>query len=169
MYHRRLGYVVLVSVSLASFAVVLSSVGQTNTPTPVAPSGASTSIPAEQAKQHIGETNTVCGLVASARYMDSTRAKPTLLNFVKPYPDHAFSVMIPNPARSKFPEPPETFFTGKTVCVTGAIIEYRGKPEIVVQEPSQMVVTESAAITADKTATNAVQQTPPTPSAPTHP
>lgn len=169
MYHARLGYVVLVSVSLASFAIVLSSVGQTNIPAPAAPGGASTSIPADQAKQHIGETNTVCGLVASARYMDSTRAKPTLLNFVKPYPDHLFSVMIPNAARSKFPEPPETFFTGKTVCVTGAIIEYRGKPEIVVQEPSQMVVTESAPVTADKTATNAVQQTPPTPSAPAKP
>ena len=166
MYHRRLGYVVLASVSLAAFAVVLSSVGQTNTAAPAAPSGASASIPAEQAQQHIGETNTVCGLVASARYMETTRAKPTLLNFVKPYPDHLFSVMIPDSARPKFKDPPEVAFTNKTVCVTGAIIDYRGKPEIVVDDPSQIVVKESPQPTPDKTATNTVRETLPTANAP---
>jgi len=154
MYHTRLGSVLVVSVMLASLAVVLHGVdaagaqpngaeaagsqsgvsgSQTNIPTPAAPGEALNTIPADQAKEHIGETNTVCGLVASARYMDSTRAKPTLLNFVRPYLDHAFSVMIPNSARPKFKDPPEEFFTNKTVCVTGAIIEYRGKPEIVVE------------------------------------
>jgi hypothetical protein len=190
MYHTRLGSVLFVSVMLTSLAVVLQGFGaaagppnvteaagsqsgvsgsQTNIPAPAALGGALNTIPADQAKQHIGETNTVCGLVASARYMDSTRAKPTLLNFVRPYPDHAFSVMIPDSARPKFKDPPEVAFTGKTVCVTGAIIDYRGKPEIVVQDPSQMVISESAQVTPDKPATNTVQKTPPTATAPGHP
>jgi micrococcal nuclease len=190
MYHTRLGSVIVVSVMLASLAVVLQGVdaagaqpkgaeaavsqsgvsgSQTNIPATAAPGEALNTIPADQAKEHIGETNTVCGLVASARYMDSTRAKPTLLNFVRPYPDHAFSVMIPNSARPKFKDPPEEFFTNKTVCVTGAIIEYRGKPEIVVNDPSQIVIKESAQATPDKTATNTVQKTPATANAPGQP
>jgi micrococcal nuclease len=101
--------------------------------------------------------------------MDSSRAKPTLLNFVRPYPDHPFSVMIPNSARPKFKDPPEALFNGKTVCVTGAIIDYRGKPEIVVEDPSQIVIKESAQATPDTTATNTVQKTPATANAPGHP
>ena len=190
MCHTRLGSVVFVSASLASLAVVLqgfdaagappkvtditesqsgASGSQTNITTPAAPGEALNTIPADQAQQHIGETNTVCGLVASARYLDTLRAKPTLLNFVRPYPDHAFSVMIPGADRPKFKDPPEVVFTGKTVCVTGAIIDYRGKPEIVVKDPSQMVISESPQATPDKTATNTVQKTPATANAPAHP
>jgi hypothetical protein len=190
MYHIRLGPILFVSVTLTSLAVVSQGFGaaggapnvaeaaesqsavsgsQTNGAVPAAPGGALSTIPAEQAQHHIGETNTVCGLVASARYFDSTKAKPTLLNFVRPYPDHAFSVMIPNSARSKFKDPPEDAFNGKTVCVTGAIIDYKGKPEIVVKDPSQMVISDSAPVTPDKTVTNAVQKTPPTANAPGHP
>ena len=190
MCHTRLGCVLFVSATLVSLAVVLPSIhaaaappkvtdvaggqsgisgSQTNSPTPEASGAALTTIPAEQAKQHVGETNTVCGLIASARYMDSTRAKPTLLNFVHPYPDHVFSVMIPNSARSKFKDPPETAFINKTVCVTGAIIDYRGKPEIVVDDPSQIVVNESAQVSPDTTATNTVQKTPVPGNAPGHP
>lgn len=189
MYRPRLGCILVVSVAVVSCAVVLqgfdaagappsvtetpsqggASVSQTNIPTPAAPGGAVSTIPADQAQQHIGETNTVCGLVASARYFDSTKAKNTLLNFVRPYPDHAFSVMIPGSARSKFQDAPEVVFTGKTVCVTGAIIDYHGKPEIVVKDPSQMVISESPQVTPDKTATNTVQKTPPAANTPGHP
>jgi micrococcal nuclease len=132
----------------------------TNIPPTPATSGTSNGIPAEQAKQHIGETNTVCGLVASARYMDSAKTKPTLLNFDRPFPDHTFSVMIRDADRAKFSGPPEMLFTGKTVCVTGVILDFRGKPEIVVSDPSQIVVSAAAQATPDKTATNAVQKIP---------
>lgn len=190
MCDTRSGSVLFVSVALALFAGAWQGVDaaaapptvtevagsqndisgtHTNIATPAAPNGAVNPIPADQAKQHIGETNTVCGLVASARYMDSTKAKPTLLNFVRPYPDHAFSVMIPNSARPKFKDPPESLFTNKTVCVTGAIINYRGKPEMVINDPSQIVIQESAQAAPDKTATNTVQKTPATANAPGHP
>jgi hypothetical protein len=160
-------FVLWVSVMLAGSAALSSSVAATNE-SPSGVSGVQTNniaattsggaIPAELASQHVGETNTVCGLVASARYMESTHAKPTLLNFVKPYPDHLFSVMIPNTARSKFKDPPEAAFTGKVVCVTGAIIDYRGKPEIIVQDPSQMVVKEPAPGTVEQVTSNTVQK-----------
>jgi hypothetical protein len=119
-------------------------------------SGVPNGISGEQAKQHIGETNTVCGLVASTRYMDSSKTKPTLLNFDHPYPDNTFSVMIPDASRGKFKGPPEVMFKGKTLCVTGLIIDFRGKPEIVVEDPSQITVTPES----QATNTNAVQKAP---------
>jgi len=186
MYHARMSSVLFVSVVFASIAIALQgydaagapkvteaadnqstvSGSQTNIPPPRPLNGAANPIPADQAKEHIGETNTVCGLVASARYLDTSKAKPTVLNFVHPYPDHLFSVMIPDSARPKFKDPPEVAFTNKTVCVTGAIIDYRGKPEIVVDDPSQIVVKESPQPTPDKTATNTVRETLPTANAP---
>lgn len=176
MSSTRLCPVLLASVTLTSLAMIWpgaskveaktivaedaagqSDVSATNTP---AAGGTANGISAEQARQHIGETNTVCGLVAGARYMDKAKTKPTLLNFDRPFPDHTFSVMIPDVDRAKFKGPPEMVFSGKTVCVTGMIIDFRGKPEIVVEDPTQIVVSAEAPATPDKTATNTVQKTP---------
>ena len=122
-------------------------------------------VPADQAQEHIGETTTVCGLVASARYVDHERNKATYLNFDYPYPNQTFAVMIPGPSRAEFNEPPEVVFNGKTICVTGLIVEHRGKPGIVVENPSQIVVQEAASATA-KEATPNVRQKSPTPPPP---
>jgi DNA/RNA endonuclease YhcR with UshA esterase domain len=116
-------------------------------------------VPSEQAREHIGVTNTVCGVVASARYLDREREKPTFLNFDHPYPNQTFTVRIPGASRAAFNEPPEVLFPGKTVCVTGLIVEYRGKPEIVVGDPYQIVVQE-ATPDASHATTNTNQKTP---------
>jgi DNA/RNA endonuclease YhcR with UshA esterase domain len=46
--------------------------------------------------------------------------------------------MIEGKDRRKFKDAPEEAFKGRTVCVTGKIIEYKGKPEIVVSDPSEL-------------------------------
>lgn len=94
--------------------------------------------PAE-VKDHIGETATVCGTVASARYAASTRGQPTFLNLDKPYPNQVFTVLIWGSNRSKFGTP-ESDYKGKRVCVTGKITEYRSVPEIVADDPGQIKV-----------------------------
>jgi DNA/RNA endonuclease YhcR with UshA esterase domain len=111
-----------------------------NAPTPPGPKATVTTILSAESQQHIGETATVCGLVASARYFESPDGTRSYLNFDRPYPNQTFAVVIEGPNRAKFKKPPEVLFNGKTVCVTGAIIEYRGKPEIVVENPSQIVI-----------------------------
>lgn len=123
-------------------------------PTPT--SGTTNGITAEEADQHIGETNTVCGLVASARYLG--KGGPTYLNFDRPYPNQTLTVMISDADRAGFTSPPEMMFNGKTVCVTGVIIDYRKKPEIVVTDPSQIVLQEAARATAVGTSTNTSQK-----------
>ena len=39
--------------------------------------------------------------------------------------------------RAKFGEP-ETTLSGKRICITGQVRNYRGKPEIIVSDPSQL-------------------------------
>ncbi len=74
---------------------------------------------ANDSKNHIGESATVCGSVVSTRYAASTKGQPTFLNLDKPYPNHVFTVL-------------------KRICVTGKITEYKGAPEIVVDDPGQI-------------------------------
>ena len=102
-----------------------------------------TSITAEEAKDHVQETNTVCGVVASTKYL-ATKSKLTFLDLGLPYPNQPFAAVIPNAARSKFRGPPEEVFKGKTICVTGLIIISRDKPQIVVEDPSQIQIQETS-------------------------
>jgi micrococcal nuclease len=96
-------------------------------------------ISASEAKNHMGQTATVCGVVASARYADSAKGKPTFLNLDKPYPDPIFTAVIWEADRPKFGQP-ETELKDKRICVTGKIEEYRGTPEITLRDRSQLKV-----------------------------
>ena len=97
-------------------------------------------ITAAQAAQHVGEVQTVHGVVASATYASGTKGQPTFLNLDKPYPETIFTVVIWGSDRGKFTTPPEKAFSGLTVRVTGEITAYRGTPEIVVYDPSQIIM-----------------------------
>jgi len=92
------------------------------------------------AHKYIGMEKTVCGTVASATYAIRTKGRPTFLNLDQPYPKQIFTVLIWGSDRNKFKNPPETFFKGKRICVTGIIEDYRGKPEIIVRGPDQIIV-----------------------------
>lgn len=93
--------------------------------------------PAEAA-HHVGQTATVCGRVASARYVARVRGEPTFLNLGRAYPNELFTVLIWGSDRAKFSTPPDREFAGADVCVTGRIESYRGVPEIVVHSPSAL-------------------------------
>lgn len=96
-----------------------------------------TSIQAAEAKHHVGERATVCGKAASAHYATKTRGSPTFLNLDKPYPNQIFTVPIWGSDRSKFGDPEQTF-RNQHICATGKITDYKGIPEIIVSEPSQI-------------------------------
>ena len=92
---------------------------------------------ANEARQHIGEQATVCGVVASARYAARTRGEPTFLNLDKPYPTQIFTILIWGENRSKFGAP-EDKYLNRRVCVSGLLREYRGEPETIASDPSQI-------------------------------
>ena len=98
-------------------------------------------ITASETAQHVGEYAEVCGRIASAAHIAAVKGQPTFLNFERPYPDNLFTVVIWGSCRSRFDGRPEHMFDGKSVCVTGRIVEYQGKPQIVVENPDQIVVT----------------------------
>jgi hypothetical protein len=89
-----------------------------------------------QAKDHIGETATVCGKIAATPYLE-TGSHVTFLNFDKPYPDHTFTAVIFRENRVKFGTP-EKDYKDKDACVTGKIQEYNHKPEIILAAPEQI-------------------------------
>ncbi|MBM4383208.1 MAG: DNA-binding protein [Deltaproteobacteria bacterium] len=90
-----------------------------------------------QAAAHVGEAATVCGVVSDASYRPDVRGEPTFLNFGGAYPNHAFTAVVWGKHRAKFTPPPESH-EGKTICVSGRISSYRGKPQIVVDTPHQL-------------------------------
>jgi hypothetical protein len=94
---------------------------------------------AKDAKDHMGQVETVCGKVASAHYADRSKGQPTFLNLDEPYPHEIFTVVIWGNDRSKFGAP-ESKYRDARICVTGKIASYRGKPEIAATEPSQIEV-----------------------------
>jgi DNA/RNA endonuclease YhcR with UshA esterase domain len=96
---------------------------------------------AAEAKGHIGESATVCGEVASIHFAPTTRGRPTFLNLDEPYPNQIFTALIWGSDRAKF-DVPEEHFRNKRVCVSGTIAEYRGSPEIVLYQPSQIHIEE---------------------------
>lgn len=98
---------------------------------------------ATQARDHAGETATVCGVVASATFAVRTKGTPTFLNLDQPYPKQVFTAVIWGSDRPKFGQP-EVSYRGKHICVTGTIKVFRGMPEIVVTTPSQISPTNVA-------------------------
>jgi len=92
----------------------------------------------EDAAKFIGQQKTVCGKVASDHFADGSKGHPTFINLDKPHPNQVFTVLIWGSDRGEFEKPPETFYSGKEICVTGMIQSYQGKPEIVVKEPAQI-------------------------------
>lgn len=100
---------------------------------------AASSISTSEAKNHIGENATVCGQVASTHYAPSTHGQPTFINLDQPYPNQIFTIVIWGTDRAKFGAP-EAMYRGKRVCVTGEIKLYRGTPETIASDPSQISV-----------------------------
>ena len=97
------------------------------------------SILAKDARNHVGETATVCGIVASTHFARSSRGQPTFINLDEPYPSQIFTLLIWGSDRSKFGAP-EQVYTGRRICVSGLIKLFRGVPETIAYDPKQVRV-----------------------------
>ena len=60
-----------------------------------------------------------------------------LLEFGNPNPNAAFTAVIWGDNRAKFGTP-EKSLPGTRVCVTGQVRDYRGKPEVILTDQSQL-------------------------------
>lgn len=90
-----------------------------------------------QASKHIGKNGKVCGMVSGGYYAQSSKGKPTFINFDGVYPNNAFKVIIWGYNRYKF-KTPEREYKDKRLCATGKISSYKGVPQIVVDQKKQL-------------------------------
>src|SRR5437667_10836005 len=88
--------------------------------------------PVEAAK-HVGETTTVTGTVDGVHQSGKGNI---FLNMGGTYPNQAFTAFIPSGSAGQFTNAQQ--YDGKTVSVSGKIQLYKGKPEIIVNSPSQI-------------------------------
>lgn len=117
-------------VSLAEDAA--PSAATTNSPTAKTP----LTIPASEAKNHTNVEAIVTGVVADVHNGGSV----VHLNFDKPFPNQTFTAVIFGKQLSLFPDVEK--LKGKTVEVSGKIIEYNHRPEIVLTSTNQLKVIE---------------------------
>jgi hypothetical protein len=94
----------------------------------------------EEAAKFFGQSKTVCGKVIGPKFADKSKGQPTFLNLNQLYPNHIFTIVIWGEDRGKFSKPPEVLYDGQNVCVSGLIVEHKGKPQIVVRNPAQITV-----------------------------
>jgi DNA/RNA endonuclease YhcR with UshA esterase domain len=90
---------------------------------------------AAETPKHVGETATVTDKVDGVHQSGKGNI---FLNMGGKYPNQAFTTFIPSSSAAQFPNPQQ--YEGRTVAVSGKITLYKGKPEIIVNSPSQISV-----------------------------
>jgi len=92
------------------------------------------------AKDYVGKIATVCGKVTGTHV---TKSGKILINFGAEYPNELFTAIIMEEDTGRFTEyNPAEFPFDKRICVRGRIVDYKGKPEIVVKTPTQITFPE---------------------------
>ena len=93
----------------------------------------------EDVSKHIGDSVTVCGKVAGMRYFENSKNKPTFLNIGANHPNQSLTVVIWETTRALFTTKVDDLMN-KEICITGRIILYKERAEIVIEKPEQIVV-----------------------------
>jgi hypothetical protein len=95
-----------------------------------------TGIPAKDAAKHLNEKVMVCDVIYGGKFLSG--ADITLIDVGGSHPDELLTLVIKGDDRKKFTTAPEDAFKGKKVCITGQIVDYKGKPEIIITDPEQI-------------------------------
>lgn len=90
----------------------------------------------DSASAHVGGLVTVCSKVYGVKSLESI----TFINLGAEYPNSPLTIVIRAEDRGNFPQPVETMYADKNVCVTGTIKEYKGRYEIDVTKPAEIVI-----------------------------
>lgn len=96
----------------------------------------------EDAAKHEGDSVKICTKIFGGRYFEGSKNAPTLLNAGAKYPDAPMTIVIFGENRANFKNKPEEYYPDKNICVTGRIVMYKGKPEIIITREEQIKVQE---------------------------
>jgi hypothetical protein len=93
-------------------------------------------ISSTDAKNHISERATVCGLVAGKRVASQSQGTPTFVDLDKPYPHQTFTVVVWQHDKETVGLLPSS----GQLCASGTITQYRGGAEIVLHNAASWYV-----------------------------
>lgn len=93
-------------------------------------------IPSAEAKNHIGEKATVCGMVAGKHVAAQSQGTPTFIDLDKPSPNQTLTVVVWERDKGTVGLLPSS----GQLCVAGTITQYRGGAEIVLHNAASWYV-----------------------------
>jgi len=94
-------------------------------------------VPSKEVSKHMNTMVSTSGRVAGGILIKGNNM--TLLDIGGANPNQDFTIVIESVDRSKFGQP-EVTLKGKTISVSGKVIDYRGKAEIFVTDPEQLKI-----------------------------
>jgi hypothetical protein len=95
----------------------------------------------EEAKDHVGDTVHLVSKVFGVKYFADAKEPVTLINIGAAFPNQLLTAVVKNEVRGKMLlEPTEDNLIGKEVLLTGKLELYKGKPQIIILQPSQFQV-----------------------------
>ena len=98
-----------------------------------------TEISITEIENYIDKDVKICTKVFGTKQITSG-SKPTFLNCGAAFPNSPLTVVIFFEDLENFKENPATYYDGKNICITGRLIMYKGKPEIVVKKENDIEV-----------------------------
>ena len=93
-------------------------------------------IPADSATRYIGQNVTVCATVYGVKSLD----KLSFINLGAAYPKSPLTIVIFTKDLANFKATPESLYANKNICVTGKLEDFKGKPQIVITRPEEIIV-----------------------------
>ena len=97
-----------------------------------------TKINIDSAAKYLGEKVIICSKVYGVKFIESS--KMTFIDLGAKYPASKLTLVIPGKDRNNFKDALEKTYTGKNICVTGTVINFKGKTEIVVSAPDAITM-----------------------------
>lgn len=123
----------MLAISVLCFGLTVAAALLERPPQPAKAAASDVEIPTSEARKHVGEHATVCGVLTHSVFAKDKRGQPTFLNFGR-----EFSAVIWKSERAKFRPAPEDVPRGTDICVNGVIEIYAEKPRITVRDPNQI-------------------------------
>ena len=96
-------------------------------------------IPESELEKYVDKKIEYCNRVHGT-FVSKGNKKVILLNMGADYPNHELVIAIFEGDWKKFDYKPAEFLKGKDICITGKLVMYKGKPEIIVNNPNQISV-----------------------------
>ena len=92
----------------------------------------------DEIKDHIGDSVIIKAKIYGGKYLENVKGAPTFLNVGGNYPNAPLTLVIWENTRPKFKSIPEDLYSNKDVVISGKIILYKNRAEIVITDPKQI-------------------------------